>query len=51
MRLARTPPELLVDMMFMMDRGFDVVYGRAQRVASGETMFKKKATALCSTVS
>ena len=34
------PPELLVDMMFMMDRGFDVVYGRRSE-RQGETMFKK----------
>ena len=34
------PPELLADMMFMMDRGFDVVYGRrAER--KGETLFKR----------
>jgi glycosyltransferase involved in cell wall biosynthesis len=34
------PPELMTDMMFMMDRGFDVVYGRrAER--KGETLFKK----------
>lgn len=34
------PPELLADMMFMMDRGFDVVYGRrAER--RGETLFKR----------
>ena len=34
------PPELMTDMMFMMDRGFDVVYGRrAERL--GETMFKR----------
>ncbi|WP_417720079.1 glycosyltransferase family 2 protein [Salipiger sp.] len=34
------PPELLPDMMYMMDRGHDVVYGRrAER--QGETMFKK----------
>ena len=34
------PPELMTDMMFMMDRGFDVVYGRrAER--RGETMFKR----------
>lgn len=34
------PPELLADMMFMMERGFDVVYGRrAER--RGETLFKK----------
>ncbi|SFS85630.1 dolichol-phosphate mannosyltransferase [Sulfitobacter marinus] len=34
------PPELLTDMMFMMDRGFDVVYGRRSE-RRGETMFKK----------
>ena len=34
------PPELLPDMMYMMDRGHDVVYGRrAER--QGETAFKK----------
>lgn len=34
------PPELLGDMMGMMDRGYDVVYGRrAER--QGETMFKR----------
>tara|TARA_R110002049_G_scaffold44333_6_gene130169 strand:- start:26012 stop:26935 length:924 start_codon:yes stop_codon:yes gene_type:complete len=34
------PPELLGDMMHMMDRGFDVVYGRrAER--QGETIFKR----------
>lgn len=34
------PPELMTDVMFMMDRGFDVVYGRrAER--RGETMFKR----------
>ena len=34
------PPELLSDMMMMMDRGYDVVYGRrAER--KGETLFKK----------
>ena len=34
------PPELLGDMMSLMDRGYDVVYGqRAER--QGETMFKK----------
>lgn len=34
------PPELIDDMMAMMDRGYDVVYGR--RVArKGETAFKK----------
>ncbi len=34
------PPELLTDMMFMMDRGFDVVYGRRSE-RRGETLFKK----------
>ena len=34
------PPELLTDMMFMMDRGFDVVYGR-RKERRGETIFKK----------
>ncbi|AXT35033.1 glycosyltransferase [Phaeobacter sp. LSS9] len=34
------PPEILPDMMMMMDRGYDVVYGRrAER--HGETLFKK----------
>lgn len=34
------PPELLADMMAMMDRGYDVVYGRrAER--QGETLFKR----------
>jgi len=34
------PPEILPDMMSMMDRGYDVVYGRrAER--KGETLFKK----------
>ncbi|WP_370400223.1 glycosyltransferase family 2 protein [Sulfitobacter sp. JB4-11] len=34
------PPELLADMMTMMDRGYDVVYGRrAER--QGETLFKR----------
>ena len=34
------PPELLSDMMMMMDRGYDVVYGRrAER--QGETLFKR----------
>ncbi len=34
------PPELLADMMFMMDRGFDVVYGRRTE-RRGETVFKR----------
>lgn len=34
------PPELLTDMMFMMDRGFDVVYGRRIE-RQGETFFKR----------
>lgn len=34
------PPELLTDMMFMMGRGFDVVYGRRSE-RRGETLFKK----------
>lgn len=34
------PPELLPDMMAMMDRGYDVVYGR-RRARDGETLFKK----------
>ncbi len=34
------PPELLTDMMFMMDRGFDVVYGR-RKERRGETIFKR----------
>lgn len=34
------PPEILPDLMAMMDRGYDVVYGRrAER--KGETLFKK----------
>lgn len=34
------PPELLPDMMAMMDRGYDVVYGK-RAVRHGETRFKK----------
>ncbi len=34
------PPELISDMMAMMDRGYDVVYGR-RRARQGETIFKK----------
>ena len=34
------PPELLTDMMFMMDRGYDVVYGRRIE-RQGETIFKR----------
>lgn len=34
------PPELLGEMMMMMDRGYDVVYGRRAR-RQGETLFKK----------
>ena len=34
------PPELLTDMMFMMDRGYDVVYGR-RKERRGETIFKR----------
>lgn len=34
------PPELLPDMMAMMDRGYDVVYGR-RTVRRGETFFKR----------
>ena len=34
------PPELLTDMMFMMDRGYDVVYGRRIE-RQGETLFKR----------
>ena len=34
------PPELLGDMMGMMDRGYDVVYGRRCE-RQGETMFKR----------
>ncbi|NRB01681.1 MAG: glycosyltransferase family 2 protein [Rhodobacteraceae bacterium] len=34
------PPELLTDMMFMMDRGYDVVYGR-RKERQGETIFKR----------
>ncbi|WP_299781983.1 glycosyltransferase family 2 protein [uncultured Roseobacter sp.] len=34
------PPELLSDMMLMMDRGYDVVYGRRIE-RQGETIFKR----------
>ncbi|WP_299872722.1 glycosyltransferase family 2 protein [uncultured Sulfitobacter sp.] len=34
------PPELLQDMMTMMDRGYDVVYGRRTE-RQGETLFKR----------
>ncbi|MEM9637258.1 MAG: glycosyltransferase family 2 protein [Pseudomonadota bacterium] len=34
------PPELLSDMMLMMDRGYDVVYGRRIE-RQGETVFKR----------
>jgi polyisoprenyl-phosphate glycosyltransferase len=34
------PPELLGDMMGMMDRGYDVVYGRRME-RQGETLFKR----------
>ncbi len=34
------PPEILPDMMSMMDRGYDVVYGRRAK-RHGETVFKK----------
>ncbi len=34
------PPELLSDMMFLMDRGYDVVYGRRIE-RQGESMFKR----------
>lgn len=34
------PPELLQDMMTMMDRGYDVVYGRRSE-RQGETLFKR----------
>ena len=34
------PPELLADMMQMMDRGYDVVYGRRIE-RQGETLFKR----------
>jgi dolichol-phosphate mannosyltransferase len=34
------PPELLADMMAMMDRGYDVVYG-SRREREGETWFKR----------
>ncbi len=34
------PPELLSDMMSLMDRGYDVVYGRRQE-RQGETWFKR----------
>jgi glycosyltransferase involved in cell wall biosynthesis len=39
------PPELMTDMMFMMDRGFDVVYGRRIE-RQGETIFKSATTHL-----
>jgi len=39
------PPELLVDMMALMDEGADVVYGR-RRAREGESLFKR-ATAAC----
>lgn len=34
------PPELLADMMLMMDQGYDVVYGRRAK-RKGETLFKR----------
>lgn len=34
------PPEILPEMMLMMDRGYDVVYGR-RALRKGETVFKK----------
>jgi len=34
------PPELLTDMMFLMDRGYDVVYGRRIE-RQGESLFKR----------
>ncbi|MGB7241291.1 MAG: glycosyltransferase family 2 protein [Sulfitobacter sp.] len=34
------PPEILAEMMLMMDRGYDVVYGR-RAVRQGETIFKR----------
>lgn len=34
------PPELLSDMMFLMDRGYDVVYGRRIE-RQGESLFKR----------
>lgn len=39
------PPELLPDMLAMMDRGYDVVYGKRIRRA-GESLFKKASAAL-----
>ena len=34
------PPELIMEMMAMMDRGYDVVYGK-RKERRGETLFKK----------
>ena len=39
------PPELLPDMLAMMDRGYDVVYGKRIRRA-GESLFKKATASL-----
>jgi dolichol-phosphate mannosyltransferase len=38
------PPELLVEMMALMDQGFDVVYGQRQE-RDGETWFKRTSAA------
>lgn len=39
------PPELLKDMMALMDQGFDVVYGQ-RRQRAGESLFKKSTASL-----
>ena len=39
------PPELLQDMMALMDQGFDVVYGQ-RRQRDGESLFKKSTASL-----
>ena len=39
------PPELLRDMMALMDQGFDVVYGQ-RRQRDGESLFKKSTASL-----
>ncbi|MEP2640118.1 glycosyltransferase family 2 protein [Roseobacter sp.] len=39
------PPELLADMMHMMDQGYDVVYGRRIE-RQGETLFKRATAAI-----
>ena len=39
------PPELIVDMFELAQKGYDVVYGR-RRTRSGETVFKKTTAAL-----